>query len=434
LLDQIATNGNGTFSFIPDAGFVGTIFVNALTIFSTIIASRITLSFETQDGAKIKTVFGGFPVESAKWGSIVHVGNISFGQTKDVVVEFENSKIEPNLTLKFNNQEVTLDSDKIVKVDQSDLLDVQLLRLAFVDAARKILVSKKLSGDYFEKEVVKKHPIKNPDKYAQDLLKDIQGEASLSLKETNFKKWGSHYLLSLLGAHLNQNCNNFKDPGVQHYGGEMFTKIRDVLDEAFLKIPPPKPSIVVSSSSYNSNQPINMNSYYDASGGCFDGNCVALMSNQEFIPLKNLKKGDLVSTPNGISKIVCVVKTVFPKNKAQLVELENGLISTPYHPIRKTSNSEWTFPKDMGISRERFCEAVYTFVLDSAHIMLINGYQCVTLGHNFKDNAVVSHPFFGSDSVIADLKRMNGWKNGFVTVSGVNRDKRTGLISSFVEI
>ena len=33
-----------------------------------------------------------------------------------------------------------------------------------------------------------------------------------------FKKWGKHYVGSLLCAHSLQQCNNFKDPGIQHYG------------------------------------------------------------------------------------------------------------------------------------------------------------------------------------------------------------------------
>lgn len=33
LLDELAIEGNGNYSFIPDSSFVGTIFVNALSNF-----------------------------------------------------------------------------------------------------------------------------------------------------------------------------------------------------------------------------------------------------------------------------------------------------------------------------------------------------------------------------------------------------------------
>lgn len=60
-----------------------------------------------------------------------------------------------------------------------------------------------------------------------------------------YQKWGRHYLPSLACAHQLEQCNNFKDPGVQNYGGKLFKKLRDTADEMFLKIPPPKPSIPV---------------------------------------------------------------------------------------------------------------------------------------------------------------------------------------------
>ena len=37
-----------------------------------------------------------------------------------------------------------------------------------------------------------------------------------------YKKWGQHYLPSLANAHMLQMCNNFKDPGIQFYGGALF--------------------------------------------------------------------------------------------------------------------------------------------------------------------------------------------------------------------
>jgi len=32
------------------------------------------------------------------------------------------------------------------------------------------------------------------------------------------------------------------DPGIQGYGGEFFNKMKDEIEDIFLKLPPPKPS------------------------------------------------------------------------------------------------------------------------------------------------------------------------------------------------
>merc|ERR1712072_827716 len=76
------------------------------------------------------------------------------------------------------------------------------------------------------------------------LLEDIEGQATEAVsKKEYFTKWGRHYLPSLMFAHRLQQCNNFKDPGVQGYGGPLFQDIRDVSDDIFNKLPVPKPSV-----------------------------------------------------------------------------------------------------------------------------------------------------------------------------------------------
>ena len=63
----------------------------------------------------------------------------------------------------------------------------------------------------------------NSDARLPDLLADLEGQVTEALSRTDwFNKWGRHYLLSLVNAHHLQQCNNFKDPGVQHYGGALF--------------------------------------------------------------------------------------------------------------------------------------------------------------------------------------------------------------------
>merc|ERR1712046_299843 len=67
------------------------------------------------------------------------------------------------------------------------------------------------------------------------MLKALKGKE-------RFNRWGKHYLRALARAHQVQQCTNFMDPGLQVYGGELFRALRDIGDEAFLSLPPPKPS------------------------------------------------------------------------------------------------------------------------------------------------------------------------------------------------
>ena len=72
------------------------------------------------------------------------------------------------------------------------------------------------------------------------LLTDLEGQVTEALSDSaSFKRWGGHYLRSLGRSHLLQICTNFKDPGLQVYGGSAFERIRDEGDDAFLSLPPP---------------------------------------------------------------------------------------------------------------------------------------------------------------------------------------------------
>ena len=57
-----------------------------------------------------------------------------------------------------------------------------------------------------------------PEVHAQmvGLLEDAKGQATEAISRPDYwKKWGMHYLGSLMRAHQLQQCNNFKDPGIQ---------------------------------------------------------------------------------------------------------------------------------------------------------------------------------------------------------------------------
>jgi len=281
---------------------------------------------------------------------------------------------------------------------------------------------------------IKASPTAKSDKRVQTLVKDLEGQVLEAFgRDDWYQKWGKHYLPSLVNAHLFQICNNFKDPGVQVYGGSLFQTLRDKADAVFIKLPPPKPKVVASSSnSYKSSSsshaaPKSMKTYHSSSNPCFHGQCTVSMADGSSQLVQNLKRGDLVSTPSGkAAEVLCVLKTICAGNVADLVELENNLLITPYHPVR--IQNQWTFPCTLSQPKKMTCDAVYSFILKDEHVMIINGIQCVSLGHNFTLE-IVKHPYFGSQNVVEDLKKFKGWNDGLVQLqSGCLVRDNSGLV------
>jgi len=291
----------------------------------------------------------------------------------------------------------------------------------------------------------------NKEKYIENLLEDLTGQAfeAISTQEY-YKKWGRHYLPSLVNAHRHQYCNNFKDPGVQSYGSTLFSKLKETGNAVFIGIEPPKKQVYQSpyanfgnggmGGGHNQNRKkkglkkqaskVDMNKYYNYHGGCFHGDINVAMHNGTKL-VKDLKKGDIVM---GGAKIECVVKHECVDNKARLCQY-NGLVITPYHPIKV--DNKWVFPIDVdqGGQREFVDQFVYNFVLDSGHILKVNGVECCTLAHNFK-GPVIEHQYLGTTRIVDDLKKVIGWKEGMVTLQhdSFKRNVDSQLIEGLVGI
>jgi hypothetical protein len=266
------------------------------------------------------------------------------------------------------------------------------------------------------------------------LLEDIKGQVLESVHPDYYTKWGRHYLPSLTMAHLYQVCSNFKDPGPQVYGGALFKKMRDEADALFMTLPPPKPSIKKSSRHGHQNRPVNMRAYNNSRGVCFHGKNLVQMADGSKKLVKSIVKGDKIETKDGKgAKIICVVQTIVEGNVVDMVTCpDSGLVLTPWHPIRNEQN-DWVFPATLAEAIPMSCEFLYNFVLDSAHVVQINGVECITMGHSF-NAPVCAHSYFGSDSVMKDLKKMNGWDEGLVKITGVTRDAETSEVNGMIEL
>jgi hypothetical protein len=439
LLNDIAVLGNGAYAFIPDGSFVGTIFVNALSTLLATAANNVTLDIEL-DKCTISdyTLLKYYSHKINPTGLQLQLGSILFNQEKNLVLPIrftwpKSLKVTLSYDSPYETKTIQKTQEYEVKDRDDTKLDLHKFRLQFVNEVTNTIGL--MSSDKAKEAValvkslisqMNTSAVKN-NKYIQDLITDLSGEVTQALtKKETYDKWGAHFFPSIVRAHLLQQCNNFKDPGVQNYGGEMFTAIRDNLDDIFVKLPPPKPS--VKHVNKPAPQVANMQVFHNQYGGCFAGSCVVEMADGSFKLVQEICKNDEVMGPYGkAARVSLVVKYMGGNLRPKMVEFEGGLIITPYHPVK--FGDRWYFPGDLREAKEFNLNVVYDFVLESHHIMKINGVQCVTLGHGFQDD-VVKHSYFGTDAIIKDLRQLNGWNEGVVSVTSdlVQRNPKTGLV------
>ena len=174
--------------------------------------------------------------------------------------------------------------------------------------------------------------------------------------------------------------------------------------------------------------------YNNSSGGCFGGGGDVLMYDNKIAKVKDIRKGDRLAYG---ARVLCVtsfnfVNTIMYKDNEKIVKI------TPWHPVMK--DEKWVFPIDEMLKTKKHSDItihktqVYNFVLDSVHLIKVNGITACTFGHNIK-GPVIGHDFYGTDAVINDFKKMSGWKSGYINIDeevqytdNKNNNKTNGYI------
>lgn len=501
LLFKLAREGCGQYAFIPDASFVGTIFVHTLANVLTTVAYNVDLAFEpcVSKGVTIpdedNVVLGCQPHNKASWGVSVRCGTVNYGQTRHVAVRVA---IPAGVSITTDAGNVILTYEGFLAagaagggggvvactaVPDSSMVDAaprcisdaaaQKARLDVVDAIFRAVelatTSRRADAQAIIAEttdrlesIVKDVPASAANRvFVDGLLKDLRGQVTQALsREDWFGKWGRHYLPSLACAHQMQQCNNFKDPGVQFYGGVLFRQIRDKADEAFLKLPSPMCSSVgriskitsfgsgmMSSSAAPAPAPasaggaithVSMALYHNRDGGCVDGECTVMLRDQTTKRVAELCKGDRVLTSTGeFAEVVAMVSTLCNAGRRELCELPGGLRLTAYHPV--CFNGKWMFPRDLAPTmKDCACREVFTFVMSPSicsrnpvQDVVVNGVSVAVLGHGIQGDQVASHEYLGTRRVLEDLQKHPGFSTGRVTLQADAwsiRDPATGRI------
>ncbi|CAF3370225.1 unnamed protein product [Rotaria socialis] len=443
LLEDISILGNsGSYAFIPDGSFVGTVFVNAISTLLTTAATNVQLLLHDKF-LQPTNYTQWYSRHITKKGTYFDLGSITYGQSKDLLISISPKFISTcKFKLTYNdvrNTQKILEFNLTNNVQQVnlDVITHHKFRLEFVNCVRTALEKMRdkritlrttnqrhrTAINHIEtlQKKMRSCAIEN-DQFMNDLFTDLTGQVKQAVeKQEWFQKWGIHFLPSLARAHLLQFCNNFKDPGVQHYGkGQLFSKVRDEMDEIFCSLPAPKRT--------RNGASIDMRDFYDAAGGCFYGECTVGLMNGTTKFVKDIKPHDRTAPHGGM--VVFVVKTKLKSRQAKMIMLENNLIITPWHPIRV--HDQWIMPCSLVSSPELiYCETVYNFVLDRGHTVLVNDTECVTLGHHFKED-IVRHPYYGSQRIIDDLQRLDLEQNntGFIEITQENlvRNVKTDLV------
>jgi hypothetical protein len=428
LLSELAEWGGGLFGFIPDCTMVGTVLINY-------VASMLSMASRSK------------PILTPN--ATVATGPIQHGQTRDFV------------------QMIPSDGDVAVEGFGTTLSPVAfsetpdefaIARHAYIEAISKAMA---LSKDNSQTDEPRKVLMTFYDAFATSdnpkvkaLLRDVksdvesEGQVSMAISPKFFDRWGGHYLRSYLHAQKMQMCMNFKDPGLQIYGGELFHTIQTAGDLAFTTLPPPIPSgaqqqrattppYAAATPGYRRGSytaiatPLSMASWHNQSGGCFNGECRIKMADGTLKAIKDVVAGEQVATPMGPQTLTAVVVCGSQLSSQPMVQLEN-LSITPWHPILIAG--QWVFPADIAPYTSRPIRTVYNFVLPAVHIVYVEGYQCCTLGHGLK-GPVIEHDFFGTEKVIECLKAAEGWSTGRPTFKNLMtvRDPATKTITGWVD-
>lgn len=491
LLKAIAEFGGGNYAFIPDAGMIGTVFVHAVANLQSTFATKAVLTLSYQEPLSLEEIRGDYigrhaPKSDGPESTLtLELGNLQYGQTRDIYISAKGIGEDP-----FDEKGVTSVTARLdyfpsggkrkgsAYATCSMLADAELSPNEIAYHESRTLISKFLASIFPANvkevyqalkheqlkakvaelpELIKQLPAqKFEDELNKSLVEDLAGEEprgqiSIALRTPEyFRKWGTHYLPSIHNAHTRQICNSFKDSGPQQYGKDstLFRACRDLLDNAFDQLPAPEPSAphlrYAASSSHPtsnhpfSNQPFSMSRYHNPAGSCFAGSTPVELASGRRVAIRKLRRGVKVRTPTGARKVAVVLKT--PVIEETMCQVKGGILVTPWHPIAGDSDAKaWGFPAYVTQRNVRYTGFVYSVMLQRgdgnprSHALRVGDVWGVTLGHGLvSGNDSRAHAFFGDYRRVAKaFLGMGIDKAGVVVGGGVERDRRTGVVSGF---
>ena len=465
LLNYMAETGSGMYSYINDASMIGTVFSNFIANVSNTTMNKVKLVVRDTNAKA--------PLYS----------NIS-DNSRDIIITNLHKGCVRNLLYKkqlLQGQHFTFEFDvitaigtntyKITNCENTNLenICVQNTRHAFIQILSNLVTqaSDNITRNMWDQNYINAElgrlmstiksnlSIYPSNVFLLGMLHDLESanpdEAQVTKAFSDklwYRNWGQHYTLSVIRANWLEETSNYKTPSIAPYASDTFIEIRDKADLIFVSIPPPEPSIKPNngrSTAYvQPSSQVYAERFY---GGCLDGECpIDVESGKKYIC--DIKKGDIVIHSKGTSRVKCLVRHDTHDEDTEYAVLSLSgekpilpLKITKWHPVKSEGihGGQPTFPNDVVefsklTSTNYFVvekpKYVYNIVMEDGDYpwFTVNGFECVALGHGEKVNTVLAHDYY-AEKVLDDLKQLDGWDEGFVTVTQKKvRDPNTTLV------
>jgi len=412
------------FLHIPDPGSVGPFVVNLVAStrctaklsapsVGNLTANRAMLVVEP--AAHVSWVPTGFPATTWHNGSAVAIdmGSIAYDQPRHVLLKTSG---DVRATVVISGHEI---AHSQIEGSGADFA-AHVERIAVISALETSPVPVEALKMFAE------HIAPGP------LRQTIATEVLLALEPSKFELWGRHYINTLPTMLRLERRSNFRDACLQEYGKDMvgrdglFEQLCSDAEMVFSTITPPEPSNLRSRSnsgigsgggSTTTSMMNHLPEEFMRGGGCFGPHCTVKARDGNGVEQRracDIAKGDWVAVVGGgFAQVACVVLSPCAEGHARLCRIGNLLI-TPWHPVHLRGG--WHFPAVCGMPVELNTAYVYNFVLESSHVLLVEGLPCVTLGHGLVA-PIAAHPFWGTGAVLDVLRTQNGWEDGRVVLS-----------------
>ncbi|KAI1329511.1 hint-domain-containing protein [Xylariaceae sp. FL0255] len=389
LLKAIAEAGHGNYSFIPDAGDIGNVFIHAVAHLQSTFATKCVLNVQAPEDMLIKSLLPDTIDKQSHGRSLAFdLTNLQYGQSRDICLAFVDEAGQHTAFTageKTKPVQTSLRFSKMLKPEYNVVNKHYLHQLAglppsviayhqsrwmicnFLASFYKLSTNSEYKHDDVMNVEQRQQELQSlldtipaakfpEDKLNISLMEDIKGQIKQAVsKQEYWERWGRHYFVSLWDAHAKQLCNTFRDPGPQMYNAnsKLFQDCKAALDNAFDELPAPQPSnsvphdIVVmlapgsvpqwaGGSSSLAAQPfsgreVKMSSFNSRSSTCFAAYSQVQLADGSTVPICKLQAGASVQTLTGPRDVRAVLMTIV-KNFTMM--RKGNLTVTPWHPIR----------------------------------------------------------------------------------------------------